>query len=312
MVVYGGGSMMESKRFKISEDLMLKLMAIVLALALWIYVQAQQPQLLNEIPTTIEDVAVNWLTDEGYIVTASTDQFADVTVRGTVGIINALQKGDISISVDLAGYEAGQYTVALVPSIPNGLTLYNVNPSNIDIVIDEWVTQKMEPVLDLQNPLADDLVVQRVDVTPASVTVEGIVGDVEKIDRLVLQYDPNSMPTYNENIKPIAVDGDGKQIDSIVVNGFVDFEVYLLKKISLPIEPVFSGELAPGLNYVLGQSFISVLGTEEQLANIAAIQTAELDLTDVVSGDTIEAELLFPDGVSAESAEIKTVTITFE
>lgn len=302
---------MENRRLRISEDLLLQLLAIVLALSLWVYVQAQQPQNLNMIPLTIEEVSVEWHTADGYVVTAATESQADVTVRGTVDIINALQKSDVTINLDLSEYEPGQHTLTLIPEIPNGITLYNVSPSTIEVVIDEWISREISPTLQLETSLPEDEVIGSYLVNPATVTVEGVAADLDRIEILALLYDPVNMGSAVTSIKPVALDSDGQPVATVVVNGEVDLEVTLHKRLLLPVIPDFNAELPEGLSFTAEPASLMTVGLEEDFAGIESIGTLEIDLTDVQAGDSVEVDLLFPGGIRAENSDIKTVTVTF-
>lgn len=303
---------MKNKQFAISEDLVLRILAIVLALTLWIYVQAQQPQSVHEGMQTFKDVEIQWNTNSNYIVTAITSRVADVTVRGQLDDINNLTKEDITITLELSEYQDGQHTVSLVPQLPGGIRLYSVSPSKIDVVLDEWQSVQLPVELEFTAALPDDVVVQEVIIEPSIVTVEGAAVVIEDIAKIIIPYDINLLGTATENIKPIAKNIYDDTLAAVSIKNYVNVQLDVKYRKWVPITLNIAGELPEGVTHSLQPARIAVLGEQNQIAQLEELITTQINANEIERDDVLDIEVVFPDGIVPTLQDYQTVTVSFK
>jgi YbbR domain-containing protein len=119
-----------------------KLFSLILAMGIWLTVHN-----LTE-PKNTAGVHVGSTLTYGnlpvYIVASAADvhmyhvqpEMVAVTVGGSPDVISVLQANQIHATVDLTGIDSGKDLKRRVDvSVPSGVTLINVEPPNVDVVI---------------------------------------------------------------------------------------------------------------------------------------------------------------------------------
>ncbi len=303
---------MKNKQIKISENSVLKILAIVLSLILWVYVKAQQPVAVDVGVQIFKDIEVNWETNSNYIVTAITDQYVDVSVRGLYDKLSTIQSGDIKINLDLTEYTDGKHTVVLVPQLPRGIQLQSISPSEIDIIIDKWQSEEKSVEIEYLNELPTELVIEKVTFDPPKVTVEGASSALEDISRIVIPYNMEMLGVNAENLVPEARDIYNKTISNVSIKQNVNVSLAVNYRKTLPVSATFTGELPDDISYKIEPDRVAVLGPKAELDLLSELFTAEIDIENVKKGEEIEVAVIYPDNLEPGIQEYQKVTVVFE
>lgn len=166
------------------NNLSLKLMAIFLALASWVYVQNLDdifkvmtvPVDLSGIPDTFEMVGQH-------------PPDINVGLRGPELTLGNLQPQKISLKPDLGSMnlKPGINTILLVKSmvqVPSGIAVDRLDPSSFEIDLEARVNKEVPVLIDLHGEPAAGYEVVGTSVVPARVVVEGpesIINELESI-----------------------------------------------------------------------------------------------------------------------------------
>jgi hypothetical protein len=126
------------------KDLGWKLFSVVLAVAIWLTVN----KILGESGSSTESAIGDKQTtydDLPMLVVSATSDVRDfrvmppavtVTVSGPPAVMGILQANQIRAVVDLTGIESGKEKHRHVDvSLPPGVKLLNVNPSNVEVIV---------------------------------------------------------------------------------------------------------------------------------------------------------------------------------
>lgn len=158
-------------KFKIFENLTLKLVALILAIIIWSLVVGEKrsevrltvPLELRNLPARLE-------------ITEQTAAQVEVTVRGFSSAVKQLAPDEIDVYIDLSSVVEGPNSFALFPEdirMPVGATVLQVSPSHIDIIL-EAVGDKAVAVKPMTRGIpADGYSLEKVTTEPKVVTITG-------------------------------------------------------------------------------------------------------------------------------------------
>jgi YbbR domain-containing protein len=284
------------KKIKLSEDFMIKVLSIALAITLWMYVQGQQPQSIHEGIQTFKDVEIQWTTDSGYIVTAITARSADVTIAGSIDTINLLSESDVMIDLDLTGRNKGRFTIPVEPTIPAGVRVFNITPSQVDIVLDSWVEKTMPVELEFVNDLPENAVVMEELIEPSEVTISGAQDLIDDVDRVVAEYDYTSMDEEEIGVSLKAKNDAGVTLSNVNINEFVDININIQFSKNVPVRLNESIELPEDVALRMQPNTVIILGPQEIIDEIEYIETVEFNY-DEIEEWPYEVDLSFPEGI---------------
>ena len=143
--------MKKFKQFLTAHDIARKLLAILMAIALWFIVVANNDDLTRA--HTISNIPITYLNehvlenDYGLSLVEGQDQTVTVKLTAPYTTLNSLEASDIQVRVNLANFEQpGTYTISTSNRSTNCTVLINstsvraseiVSPSSFQIVIDE-------------------------------------------------------------------------------------------------------------------------------------------------------------------------------
>ncbi len=296
------------KKIKLSEDFMIKILSIALAITLWMYVQGQQPQSIHEGIQTFKDVDIQWTTDSGYIVTAITARSADVTIAGSIETINLLSENDIEIELDLTGRTKGRYTMPVEPIIPAGVRVFNITPSRVDVVLDGWVEKTMSVEVEFIRDLPDNAVVVEQNIEPGEVTISGAEDLIDDVDRVVVEYDYDSMEQEEIGVSLKAKNEAGVTLSNVNINEVVDIQVDIKYSKTLPIQLNESIEIPDDVSIRIQPNTVIVLGSQEELDEVEFIETEEFVYSEIEQWPH-EINLIFPEELVPYNDEHKDVEL---
>ena len=188
--------------------------SFVLATMLWGWVTQLQDPLTNERFDSIP-ITVNGLPDSLAIVT--TLPIAAATFSGPESRIDEIRAADISISIGMNDItEPGDYRVTLNVSEPNGVETRSVEPSEVQIQVEEVVNEVF--TLEPTHSLAEDDPRQINSISPSvsQVTVSGPLSVVSRVEQVIL---PVAVALQTSNFEalyyPYAVDSAGQRINDV-------------------------------------------------------------------------------------------------
>ena len=192
----------------LSESFVLKFLAVILAVGLWISVSGE-PVIERdlEVPLGFENVP-NTLQ-----VAGDPPDSVQVRVRGAVSILNGLAPGDIVAVLDLENERSGDRRLfdmfAGRVQVPFGVELMQVVPATIAVALDQTgLPRSVTVVPDITGQPAEGFVVGRISTVPAMVNVVGprnlLVGLSEALT------------------EPVSVEGAYERVQSIVTVGVAD------------------------------------------------------------------------------------------
>lgn len=299
------------KKIKLSENFMIKLLSIALAITLWMYVQGQQPQSIHEGIQTFKDVEIEWTTDSGYIVTAITSRTADVTIAGSIETINLLSEEDILIDLDLTGYNKGRHSISLEPFIPAGIRVFNISPSQVDVVLDSWEEKIMEVEVEYINDLPENAVVVEESIEPNEVVISGAEDLVDDVESVVIEYNYETMDEQEVGISLKAKNDTGVTLSNVNIDEFVDVTIIIEYSKTLPVRLNSEVEIPEDTTVRLQPNNAIAVGPRDLIDELEYLETEYFNI-DEVEQERFEIDLIYPENIKPFNEQHQNVEVIIE
>ncbi|MFC2341903.1 MAG: YbbR-like domain-containing protein [Selenomonas artemidis] len=300
--------MMTDLRNMLQHNLPMKILALVIAIVLWLYVMNDQNPAIEgsySVPVSMADAP------EGYQIHAGTDTVT-IRVRGPRSLFVAADRGDFHAKLNFTDYAEGEKLYAVETTVPNGFELIGTSPDKISVTLDRIVqkTFKVE-VLSSGTPASGAAVDQITQSTDAA-TVEGPRAAVDHVTRIVAHVNLGGQGQDFSVIAPLlALNGDGREASDVTVApDQTEIAVKLAKGLSRKIVEIkvkSRSDLPPTMkleSISADPTRIEIAGAEDVLKSIASIETEELSLADVKENETRRVKLRLPAGVTVTDPNV--------
>ena len=294
---------------KLTNNLLLKILSLAIALAIWLLVaNINDPVVVTsyDVPVTIQNSAYLESGGKTYQVLEQ-QQMVTVILRGNSSVVEN-RTGDIQAVADLTQIVDMDTTPVMVPVTATcdrvAAEDISVVPAAIGIEIEDMVSKDFTITVTAGDTTPSaDYEVGTMEANPEKVTITGPESLIDKIDRVMAEVDTTPM---NEDTtitsRLIIYDKNQDTLDETEMNYLkfdigqpvVDIHVDLWRvRGDIQLAVNYSGSPAPGYqvgDVTITPSTISVAGTDEALAQLA------------VEGNTIEipADAVVLDGQDSD------------
>ena len=167
----------------------LKLLALVLAVACWLFVAGESKVLVGfSVPLEIRDVP------KGMTVTNKVERQLELRLAGPSSILSGLKASDVAAAIDLSAAKAGRQTVTLddrVVKVPPGITVQRIFPTSIEVVLEKTERRLVPVTARVGGAQAIRRKVTKVEVYPPAVEIEGLP---EEFSRMATVYTEEVVP----------------------------------------------------------------------------------------------------------------------
>ena len=259
------------------ENLGLKLLAMALAIGLWLSVAGETViERGFEVPLGFQNVPADLQ------VAGDPPDTVHVRVRGPMSIVNRLALGDVVAVLDLAGERPGERRLfdmfADRVRTPFGVEVIQVIPATITAALERAGAPRTVPVVpDIEGQPAEGFTVGRISMVPESVE---IVGPTSLLDGVVEAI-----------TEPVLIEGSTERVQSLVTIGVSDRVLRLqtpssaevtVEIVPAPVErniqelTISSRSLEPGLEVSFDPSSVTV-GIRGSEALLRAMAEGEVD-----------------------------------
>lgn len=298
----------------------LRVLSLVIAFALWSYVIVTQDP---ERTARIDNVEVicglsQMQLNEGLTIISKSHETVSFTATGNRSLVTGVQ-GTYYAKLDLDNIlSPGKYSITPVISKPDSVTVYNINPSSIDVHIDKYVSSLIPVKVHTIGSLPEGVALKSMetDLSVTTVTLPSLM--LEEISYVGANIDLSNITSsgridvspilYNTNDEPVNM--TNASIEASIVN--VDIEVERTKMVH--VNPVISDDsgFTNNLTMEVSPQTINVFGTAEALSSVTELFTESLKLFSVPSPeDEFQVKVVLPEGVHLAEGTGDFVTIKF-
>lgn len=217
---------------KITYNWHIKLISVVLASILWVYVDSlKQTDRFISVPVEIKNIPA------GYMVSNNLPSAVKIIMRGKESRLALLDENYIRAYVDLENSAGGdkRHTVRVDKNqIPQGVSIKEISPRFIDITVEKVEKKYVRVIPVITHEPPDGYIFEDVQIEPESVLIKGPESLMKNIDS-VYTKDININNLTETTMKEVELDiRDGKILpenDSVVNVKIIIREQYVVKKV---------------------------------------------------------------------------------
>lgn len=313
---------MKNKRMsRKNHHIAAKLVCLLIALVLWIYVMdAENP----DWEETFEDVPISLVNtddieiDNGLTIYSGYSSTVDITVRGRKNEISGITADNFTVTADVKSIkEVGEYSLPVTVSLDKDATIVAQSVDSVSVLVDK----KETITLDVKTRYSDLIIesgyaLGEPDVSVDSVTVTGPSRYLSDID-----YAEVAIPDLGRVTSSLTVYANVNLIDKdggVVTNPFVTMThtevsvtvpVFAYKEVPLSVQYKYGYFNDENCSVTMSAESVYVKGDAALVNSLDTITVTTIDEKKVDDDETISVKLVMPNGVENLSG-IEFVDIT--
>ncbi len=300
-----------------TKNLSLKLLSVLLAGCLWVYVATVENRtdfFPGEIPIEVKNLAPT-------LAPVYDQDTVRIKVSAPSSVWNKLVQDDFIAFVDLEELSLGthQVGVKVTCSVP-GVQIIETDPEEIRVRIETAVTVQFQVVTNFEGELAPGYEVIGTEIEPEKIEAKGakdIINSVSQATAVVRLTGEDR--DIKQKVKLLALDEYERPVKNILFTPErVEVSVLIAKEGGgkiVGVKPKLVG--SPTSGYWISQltfdpATVRILGSEEKMENIDFLETKEINIAGLNQDKELQVDLVLPEGISLLSGESKAVTITIK
>ena len=311
---------MEAKKMKRfnNKNLMPKILSILFALIMWIYVmdELNPRRTRDEQNIPVEFLNMQAIEQEGLVLKGEKDFTIRVRINGRIDEIYKIKRSQIQAKADLLGFKSGINNVPVEVSVPGDVEV-DFNPKHIRVELEEIIGRRKPVEISVEGSPERGHVLGELQYDPTSVLVEGPESLVNSVDKVVgvikLSEDFQSI---SQPVSLHPINSRGEQVANINLQPkqvMVNLPMDQLKTVAInPLVDVNPAEGYEISNIVIEPSTVTIRGQHEQIDNIKSINTEAITIDNLSSNLDREIRLDIPEtGIDVDVGVVKLI-ITVE
>ena len=315
------------KRIKdiFTNNLGLKLLALVFSIALWIIVvNVDDPSQSKNFTATVQVINAEVLANQGKYYSIDGENTVTFRVTAKRSVIERLSSSDFTATADMNQLENdSQIPIEIKATRYSGSVSISNRTKYLNIEVGELMSAKYIISGRTTGTPAAGSAVDKITVTPNVVNVEGPDEIVSTIDRVVATCDVDGMNSnITENVVPVFYDSDGNVVDTTKLElsvSTVEVSVNMTSTKSVAIDIASVDSLPKGLQIdgvTVDPGSVDIKGDASVLNGITKITIPAdvFDLTGETEGitTTVDISQYLPEGVTLLDGAQSQVTVTIK
>ena len=316
------------KKYKLTTNLPLKIIAFVFAAFLWLIVANVANPVTKSTYTNIKVTIANddVITQGGEVYTVLDDQNVNVVVYAKRSVIQQIKSDDIVATADIKDMDSRTGLIPISVSIPKYSGSYQsaeAAPRNIQIKTEPTGKTVFTLTVSTTGTQRDGYQIGEMKVNHEKITITGAESTVKSIDKAVAKINVDGISKDEElTAELVLYDASGNvinqgQLSNNLGEDGITVDVTVMRIKTVPLKFEASGRPADGYEY-LGCSSepasVQICGKEEALSKIESINIPASELS--IAGATEKIEKAFditdylPEGVELIEGASGKVTAT--
>lgn len=311
-------------RKRIESDLLLKILSVVFAFLLWMFVINTDNPVIKK---TFSDVPVDMLNEQvldelNQTYKIESGDTVSFTVKGKKDIVDRLTKSDFRATADVSSMSDVHAIPIKVEALRYRSQLdIDTENASVKVVLEDVKSDQIPVIVEVKGKPASGYTVSAQTATPNLISISGPKSVVSRIKQIVAVVNVSELKkdvTMTQRVKCYDEDGDEVSQDRIKLDtNKIKVKINLSRTKVVPFEVDTKGKAGKG--YVLGSidyqpKYIEITGLKEDLDKIDSIKLTKLDISDSTKSieKTIKAsDIKLPDGISFVKSvdKIKNVVI---
>ena len=303
-----------------TKNLGIKISAVVFAILLWAYVlvvlNPVRTKLIDKVPISLE--GYNDLLSRNLILVEQDLGQASVSIEAAITSHASLDASRINCRASLSTITGpGTYRLTVSATTQGNLgTVSKVSPSIVEVEVDKLIKKDIPVKVTYgESKLPEGYEILSENYS-TSISVEGAARFVESAVRAEAVLDlTDKTKDIRESVKVIFYDAEGQEVNVVTRTGETpSISVYVsisaVKKV--PVQPQLNlpDEEYYDLAWTCIPDTVTIYGDMSVLDGIDEILTEDMVLDEKLSVQTVEGQLVLPEGVSLKSGQSTQVKVT--
>ena len=304
--------MMTRLRALVQRNLPAKIIALVVAVVLWLFVMNEQnPQIEGSFTVAVELRNV----PEGYKITQS-EKSVKLKVRGARSFFVSAEPEGFKAYADLDGLDSGEHEVKVKAVLPQGFELVDAQPETVSVTLDKIVRRSVRIDLIVTGSASAGYTVGKISQSANTTVIEGPESRVAEVDRVIGYVGlSGNRDDFTLQVPLTPINSDGKAVDDVeLLARTVEVSVQLARGLTrkiVSVHPVLDDVLPEG--FTLGEvqvepTKIEIAGDAALISKVASIDTEKIVISDMKESGKKIVHLAIPNGVAISNREV-TVTV---
>lgn len=309
-----------SRKWMDNKNLM-KVVSLVLAIMLWLYVAVTQDPTRTDRVENVEVIcglSQNQI-NQGLSIISKSNDTVYFEATGKRSLVTGV-RGNYYAKLDLDNITApGKYNITPEISRPDGVYVSGVSPSVIEVYVDKYVFSTLPVVIQTTGKLSDDLVIKDMTADLSQIDVQLPSLALEQIAYIGAIVDLSEISSSSViNCQPVLLDSEKEEITlkNIVMdktNIVVDINVEQIKNIKISPKVTGMDKFAKGLSVTAVPKNIDLYGDKETLDMVTSVETMPLVLqSEVADGQEFEVKLQLPTGTHLKANSENSIKLVFK
>ena len=292
--------MLRALRRMITFEWPLKLLSMVVAAALWVYViNERDPLIIKAVRAEVRTVNV----PEGLVVLSTNPSTVEVKLRGRRSALENAGKL-VRVQGDLSGLSVGTHEVPVtVTRYPPGTEVVGGGEAYVQVKLDRETKARRPVIVEVRGLPAEGFQARAATAEPGTVEIRGAASLLKRVAKVAATIDISGMSASVHQVVPV----EARDEANLVVEGIeidppqvtVDVPITRVNVKTVPVWPRLS-DPAPGFRVAavaVRPPTVVVGGAPPRLARLATIRTETLDISALTGTGTYNARLELPSGV---------------
>lgn len=304
------------------NNLNLKLLALVLAIMLWMVVNMNNrvtqpinplspPISQNTISRVIENVPIKPKLDDDRMVIANMTKFVNLSIKGERSALEGgIFPARYEAYVDLNGLSAGTHKVPIrVSGFPLGFEIV-ANPAAIDVTLELKKQKEMPVTVEMTGKPKDGYLPGQPAVSPLNVQVTASENQLNKI--VLIKGFINIEGAEDEVKKKVplkAIDAEGNEVEAVINPAVVDVALPILRpSLRLPLQIKVTGSPPEGFalrKITANPSTLSIFGDKNLWDGGDTYPGPEIDLSGMNKTTVLDLPIPNPKGLDISPQKVK-------
>lgn len=290
------------------ENMVARIIAFLIACALWLYVMNDQNPLLERNYVVNLDLRN---VPENMVVLNAPDKVR-VKVQAQRAILGDLAGNGVSAYVDLADKNVGQQTLPVKVQFNQG-SVMEVYPNNVQVHLDSISEKVVDVDARVVGIPASDFTLSKREITPDKVTVKGATHRIDELARVIAPIDISEREKdFQVDCSLVAVSNSGQDMGDLQITpAKVQVKASVVRQmitVEVPVVVKTTGTLAGGMTVkrvVSNPATVKLTGEPSVLQSINEVDTQPVDLSKFSVNSNVEVVLLLPEKVMTDNATVK-------
>lgn len=306
----------------INKDITKRILAVMLALVLWVYVITEQnPDITKDITIPVRLVNSVFLEESNMVMMNDPSSFKlTLKLKGKNKVLEKLNESTVEAVANMEGHrvKGDNFLDIKINGIPENVNILQRSAESLKVVLEPKISIQKSVQINLMGDPVKGMAAMAPGLVPNDVIIMGAESAVQKIRSVRVDVDIAAAAGEIKKILPVRVlDENNKDISNITIDpGYVEVSVPIESTKRVVLEPELTGKPAEGYkvnNISAAPKEILIIGNSQALEGINSIKTEKIDITDLTEDISKEVGLILPAGIEVLNASDKVnVTVDIE